>query len=328
MIDHGHFQYNCVSLGLALFAIGLAIIEWPFAASILFMMAICYKQIALYLAPAFFFFLLGQSLKATTKLGKTGAIAIRGVAVVLTLIATFSPFLHNQTLFLQVIRRIFPFERGLFEDKVSNFWCVSNVFFKWREHIDLTNLIRLSTLLTGLSLLPNAYCCIISPTPLQFIYSLSTSALSFFLFSFHVHEKSILFAVLPISLLSYDAPIICQWFGRCALFSLFPLLEKDGLELAYFCHMVIYQVWSNLKPPSKEWSKVSYISFLCFVLELCVHILSIWIPSSGRFPDLVPLIFAIVSGFQFGVIWLILNWIQLNNAVSDLQMIKDQKKNQ
>ena len=30
----------------------------------------------------------------------------------------------------QVIHRMFPFKRGLFEDKVSNFWCATNLIIK------------------------------------------------------------------------------------------------------------------------------------------------------------------------------------------------------
>lgn len=31
---------------------------------------------------------------------------------------------------MQVVHRIFPIYRGVFEDKVSNVWCIVNVFMK------------------------------------------------------------------------------------------------------------------------------------------------------------------------------------------------------
>lgn len=33
----------------------------------------------------------------------------------------------------QVVHRVFPLARGVFEDKVSNFWCVLNIVMKIKE---------------------------------------------------------------------------------------------------------------------------------------------------------------------------------------------------
>ena len=48
-----------------------------------------------------------------------------------------------------VLERLFPFNRGLFEDKVANIWCSLNVVVKFREVFDTAQLLRASTLLTG-----------------------------------------------------------------------------------------------------------------------------------------------------------------------------------
>lgn len=42
-----------------------------------------------------------------------------------------------------VFVRMFPFARGLFEDKVSNFWCVLNTVVKIRTIADNTTLARI-----------------------------------------------------------------------------------------------------------------------------------------------------------------------------------------
>lgn len=34
---------------------------------------------------------------------------------------------------LQVLRRIFPLRRGLYEDYVANFWCTSSAVLKWKQ---------------------------------------------------------------------------------------------------------------------------------------------------------------------------------------------------
>ena len=50
LIDHGHFQYNNVCLGLSLAAAGLVAQKRLALASVLFTSALLYKQIALYYA--------------------------------------------------------------------------------------------------------------------------------------------------------------------------------------------------------------------------------------------------------------------------------------
>jgi len=55
LIDHGHFQYNSISLGFAVGAIGLIINNYDVAGSVLFCLSLNYKQMSLYYAPAFFF---------------------------------------------------------------------------------------------------------------------------------------------------------------------------------------------------------------------------------------------------------------------------------
>jgi hypothetical protein len=44
----------------------------------------------------------------------------------------------------QVVHRMFPFARGIFEDKVANFWCASNVVVKWRRWFGVGGMARVS----------------------------------------------------------------------------------------------------------------------------------------------------------------------------------------
>jgi alpha-1,3-glucosyltransferase len=60
LIDHGHFQYNGISLGLMVFAVACLIRDKDCLGSILFIMALSYKQMELYHALPFFFYLLGK----------------------------------------------------------------------------------------------------------------------------------------------------------------------------------------------------------------------------------------------------------------------------
>lgn len=46
----------------------------------------------------------------------------------------FGKILSRQTkAVLQVVHRMFPFARGLYEDKVANFWCSISVAAWWTE---------------------------------------------------------------------------------------------------------------------------------------------------------------------------------------------------
>lgn len=57
-----------------------------------------------------------------------------GATTATTFLLAFAPFLRPfpQTLLI-LLERIFPLQRGIFEDKVANFWCASNVVLKWKN---------------------------------------------------------------------------------------------------------------------------------------------------------------------------------------------------
>jgi alpha-1,3-glucosyltransferase len=44
--------------------------------------------------------------------------------------------------FLQVVHRIFPVFRGLYQDKVANVWCAVNIVIKLRERFAIEDLVR------------------------------------------------------------------------------------------------------------------------------------------------------------------------------------------
>lgn len=168
-----------------------------------------------------------------------------GVVTVASFVALFLPFLppfSPLSAIMDPITRIFPFNRGIFEDKVANFWCASNVLMKWKFKASAATLVRISTLLTALGFAPAVAAAIASwmrlgqsqpqfstvvtdedkdkdakakvdtavavPVTLQpvLLHALLTSAMSFFLFSFQVHEKTILVPLMPLTLLMSTAP--------------------------------------------------------------------------------------------------------------------------
>jgi alpha-1,3-glucosyltransferase len=79
---------------------------------------------------------------------------------------------------------------------VANFWCSLNVVVKLRERLTIDQLSKISLLVTGLLNLPSGLDLFWRPTRSRFLVALVNSALLFFLFSFQVHEKSILLATM------------------------------------------------------------------------------------------------------------------------------------
>lgn len=240
LVDHGHFQYNTVCLGLVLWGILLVLKGRILLGSMFFCFALAFKQMALYYAPAFFFYLLGHSLQQAPA-SALKQLVLLGLVVIASLGICFSPWLllppeQGESFLdpvLRVFRRIFPFNRGLYEDKVANFWCTTGVVIKWTKLLPVDRLLQLCTLTTLLGFLPSGLLLLWRPTKDGFLHCLCISSLSFFLFSFQVHEKTILLPLLPLLCLSMRYPRLAHWASTVAAFSMFPLLHKDGQTIQY-----------------------------------------------------------------------------------------------
>lgn len=240
LIDYGHFQYNSVSLGFALWGIIALSRGYEALGSLAFCLALNYKQMELYHSLPFFCYLLGKCIKQ----GITGWGLLLLLKIGVTVIAAFSlcwiPFLTDIEQILQVLRRLFPVGRGLFEDKVANVWCSLSVLFKIKSILSPQTQLQLSFACTVLGVLPSCIKLTAHPTIRGFKLALVNCALSFFLFSFQVHEKSILLASLPACLLLSEVPLMATWFLLTSTFSMLPLLQKDGLVMAYVITTLIF----------------------------------------------------------------------------------------
>ena len=254
LIDHGHFQYNCISLGLAAGAAALvgrgnhAQSAVPgILASILFTASVHHKQMALYFAPAFLGHLVGRAFQAGRVAGGgvrgcgvvVGRVFAYGAAVLTTSALCWAPFFFlaeggdGWGGLSRALDRLAPLGRGLFEDYVANFWCASHPAFKWKARFSQPGLARAAGGLTLLAATPSALHQLRRPSRTGFLYCMAASAFAFFLFSYQVHEKSILLPLLPATLLAGLEPGLAAWLPALACFSMWPLLRRDGLGLAY-----------------------------------------------------------------------------------------------
>lgn len=250
LIDHGHFQYNGVCIGLSLLAAVMLVKEYDVCASVLFSLALNFKQMGLYYAPVFFFALLGNCFrKSTIKAGFIHLCKIGG-----TVIATFgvmwAPFcmspLEGQgcpSSLLQILHRMFPFARGIFEDKVANFWYVSSVVFDFRGKIPQELLVKASLALTLMLLAPTATALLKRQvTADKTILAMVSASLAFFLCSFQVHEKSLLLSSVPATFYFSSDPLFVAWFQVLTAFTLVPLLLRDGQVYSYIIGQVGFLV--------------------------------------------------------------------------------------
>ncbi|KAH9049839.1 glucosyltransferase [Lactarius hengduanensis] len=321
LIDFGHFQYNSVMLGFTLLAVTSFIKGRDLLGAFLFTLSLGFKQMSLYYAPA---------------IGSARLFVRLAVVTAGTFILLFLPFLPPFSPIsgvLDPITRIFPFNRGIFEDKVANFWCATNVVVKWRAWASQSALMRLSTLFTFIGF---PWCSHrphtrdrtgVVPSVMQtvLLLALLNSSMSFFLFSFQVHEKTILLPLLPLTLLLSIAPHDSTTFklgvlaNNVGVFSMWPLLQKDGLATQY---IALTLLWNRL---------IGYDPFVVYLGCALLHLMEIVFRPPARYPDLFPVLNVLLSMpiFFFTWLWSIKSIIEARWTAGGLSIggPKDKKAN-
>ena len=282
LIDHGHFQYNTVMLGFFLGALSSIYADRSLWGCIFFVAALGFKQMALYYAPIIFAYLLASCFSPRPDIMRLTSIGLITAISFLILFAPLmggvlydmrlnlpilrGPFIEFDTekpwgalasQVLQVIHRCFPFARGLFEDKVANFWCFVNTVYKLRRIDGYISLPRISTFITLASVLPSALVIGSVPRKSLLPYAFASSAWGFFLFSFQVHEKSVLLPLLPMTLLlgskhglSKEYRAWIGWANILGVWTMYPLLKRDELKTPYVVVTLLWTYLMGLPPTS------------------------------------------------------------------------------
>uniref|UniRef100_A0A8C1WL10 Alpha-1,3-glucosyltransferase n=1 Tax=Cyprinus carpio TaxID=7962 RepID=A0A8C1WL10_CYPCA len=322
LIDYGHFQYNSVSLGLALWGIlGLGL-GWDLFGSLAFTLALNYKQMELYHSLPFFCYLLGKCIKQ----GLTGRGFFHLVKISMTVLVTFAlcwmPFLSDPKQPLQVLHRLFPVGRGLFE--------VIHIMYMQHHKALMAN--SFSFALTLLFVLPSSLKLLSKPTLWQFKLALVNTSLAFFLFSFQVHEKSILLVALLVFFVFR---------------SMLPLLLKDGLLLPYvvtslaFLFLSLYLLSALERSTEEElrlglyrkltqrWLPKLNLSriikwkfWFSLAAMAALSFTSVWLKPPAKLPDLFPVLVSVLSFLHFLGFIIYFNQVQLMEP----QRKKSQKK--
>ncbi|EYU44642.1 hypothetical protein ABFS82_08G071900 [Erythranthe guttata] len=319
LIDHGHFQYNCISLGLTVAAVAAILSDRDLVGSLLFCLALNHKQMSAYYAPAFFAYLFGKCLKRQNPILEISKL---GLVVLGTFALVWWPYLHSVDGVLEVLSRLAPFERGIYEDYVANFWCTTSIAVKWKRLFTTQSMKLLSLTATVSTCLPSMIQLIRSPTRRGFLLGLINCSLSFYLFSFQVHEKSILLPILPASLLAFEEPFVFQWLIYYALLSMFPLLRRDDLVLPYAAlyalFVLLYYAPRGRKDDAKKTlSFYSILQVVAFACSLFLHIIYLNITPPDKYPFLFEAVIMIFCFSQFVLISIYLNtrqWALTKNS--------------
>jgi alpha-1,3-glucosyltransferase len=350
LIDHGHFQYNTTALGLALWSFYYmsrpAFINCVIG-SVLYCMALSFKQMTLYYAPAVFFYLLGRCFADKGKYAAPRFVAL-GATVMVTFVSLWWPFVvygPDDTAVLErlmhVIRRIIPLQRGLFEGKVSNIWCALSVKpVRIRNRIP-ANLQPLAALFLTLALAaPAAYKLFLTGRARRIdasvarsssrssgasdwtllLWGTTASALAFFLASFQVHEKSLLLVLAPASLLLLDDGPFVIWFSILAAWTMWPLLVMDRLQTAYVCTILIFVALTKLRSvlcvvaatkPSQSFFAnwlFRWIPAASYAVMLALHVAEATFTVPVHLPDLFPVLWSVVGCGFCCTAWLVTCW--------------------
>ncbi|KAF4122945.1 alpha-1,3-glucosyltransferase [Geosmithia morbida] len=360
LIDHVHFQYNTVMLGLVLASMSSILAERYKMSAVFFVCALMFKQMALYYAFTVFAYLLGSCLRPRISITRFLGIALatlityavtvlplilgtlydsyRGIAALegpLPLFPWLGDFLDPNAFYyplvqvvLQVVHRVFPFARGLFEDKVANFWCALNVVLKLRSYSP--GLLQKAALgATLLSVIPPNVIVFLRPQKAIIPTAFAATAWGFFLFSWQVHEKSVLLPLMPMTLLlagkqgmSRDVRTWVGFANILGAWTMFPLFHRVDLRVPYTVLTLLWAYllglppasWSVYSPNNASWAQILTAITHCvfYVAMLAWHVVETFVPPPLDKPDLwvVANVGVGVTGFGLCYLWCLWKLLQ------------------
>ncbi|XP_034937292.1 probable dolichyl pyrophosphate Glc1Man9GlcNAc2 alpha-1,3-glucosyltransferase isoform X2 [Chelonus insularis] len=302
LVDHIHFQYNGILTGILLLSIANVMKSniHVLAGATWFAILLNLKHIYLYIAPSFIVWLLKwyclRSNQFFTRLIQLGIIVLAVTAI------SFGPFIHQLP---QVLSRLFPFKRGLVHAYwAANVWSLYVGLDKiltvvWKQLGWLSSMHVQTATMTGGLVQESSLTVLASPTPLvtfiaticsmlpaliilfskkrenlkkeNMVRCLVICALSSFMFGWHVHEKAILTAIIPLGILATTNKADAKLFlllsstGHAAIL---PLLFPENLIIFKIGILVMYIMTVFLCLKNLFHSSLLYIHEWIYVLIL------------------------------------------------------------
>ncbi|KDQ64881.1 glycosyltransferase family 57 protein [Jaapia argillacea MUCL 33604] len=257
IVDHIHFQYNGFMFGILLWSVLMAREGNKLASGFLFAVLLNFKHIYMYLAPAYFVYLLRSFCMSPQGAILPAKFLSLANTVILVFVVSLGPFVLMGQL-PQLLSRLFPFTRGLNHAYwAPNAWALvtaaDRVLLRYVKRsganvaLNMSGVASTSRGLVGdtvFAVLPNIkplHTFVITiafqlvflvklwrrPTYKSFVTALTLCGYTSFMFGWHVHEKAILLVLVPLSLLAAESHAHFRTFllaSVAGVFSLFPLL--------------------------------------------------------------------------------------------------------
>jgi alpha-1,3-glucosyltransferase len=363
LVDHVHFQYNGMLLGVLLLALACALRRRFVLAAALFAALVNFKHLFVVLGPVVATHLLAQFVwprRSVINLLVLGVVLVGVTALALApiLLATAlgepidecaggSPMRQLQ----QIGARLFPFaERGL----MHAYWApngyalyaaadiVAARFMGRRAAGALTSGLveasaqqfsvlpdvppRACAILTALAMLPLVWSLVrqrnSANVGVVFVRAIAYASLSAFMFGWHVHEKAILVALVPLTFAAATSDVDRQQLlllTAAGGAGLLPLLDParpiDRLALASLLALfwlVAYLALARLTPrTASRWSErllVAYSVGALVLLPTYVHVVHPMLDRGARLPFLPLLVTSVYCAVGVTAAWLRAMW--------------------
>lgn len=271
IVDHIHFQYNGFLFGVLLWSLWAARTQRPLLCALLFSSLLNLKHIFLYVAPAFTVYLFRGYLVPRGNASFAGVMQrtyTLGRATLVPFALSIGPILCSaisagesvNVALGHMLSRLFPFHRGLIHAYwAPNVWAVYTLADRILSRISDIRVPATSRGIVGdtaFGVLPDisprtcfalafSFMCVYAvplwrkPTYHALAACVTLCALTSFAVGWHVHEKAILLALVPLSLIAgrdYAYVRVFIILSATGIVSLFPLLfepRETPVKLLY-----------------------------------------------------------------------------------------------
>lgn len=322
-LDHIHFQYNGMLLGILLASLGCLMDGihlppdcWAFdlyhlAGAALYALLLNMKHLYLPLAPVYFCYLLGKYCWVESKFAPKKFMAL-AVVTTTTLVLPWVPFLLQENpkdQILQILSRLFPFGRGLVHDywaaNVWAFYAFANKvvrFLATRIPLPIQRLPEPTPLVCAiclfLSILPGLVVISRRRTKVKLLQTIVYTSMCSFMLAYHVHEKAILTALIPLTVLvehsgDHDHARTHNYLfwqsSLWGLLGLFPLLFRP-MELVFkVVSYFTYLEWASFLMTTPPLWLVQRQKLSAVIVGVVIGILEFW-PKHNKW-EFLPLMF-------------------------------------
>ncbi|KAK7359451.1 hypothetical protein VNO77_01411 [Canavalia gladiata] len=277
IVDHVHFQYNGFLIGILLISLSYLEEGRDLLGGFVFAVLLCFKHLFAVAAPVYFVYLLRHYCRGGIIRGFSRLLIMGGV-VTAVFASAIGPFFHLGQI-QQVIRRLFPFGRGLCHAYwAPNFWVfyimsdkgLAFIFRKLGFNIQMpaasftgglvgdsspfSILPQITPPMTFIVVLLALSPCLFkawkNPQPKMISRWIAYAYTCGFLFGWHVHEKASLHFVIPLAFVAAQTPEDARHYFLLSIvscYSNFPLLfeaqEYPIKVLLLLLHSIL--MWSG-----------------------------------------------------------------------------------